>query len=254
MTRIVGFLGSHSICEVGTVGYMCAFFGVIRMIAARHPEVPDWDLLTDRLYKRYVRPADLERTRQLTARAYAEAAGMLTTTIDFRPLGWTPVPTEEKVKLPTLALVFADAFRSFDATASSAIYAREHSPEWPRGHVVRTLTTSIALMNIDEKQTFDMLDARGPDDPPFWADDKNYPEIIDRDILLSQGLLKDPWAYSDAIIQQWARKKILTSAAKRHAAGDMSNRLSPDQRQYLLDAADAQDLKELKPTKTSLTN
>lgn len=59
----VGFTGGSSIVEVGSANGMNAFFALIRESTRRSPE-RDWSLISDRLFKRYVRQEDLQSTKR----------------------------------------------------------------------------------------------------------------------------------------------------------------------------------------------
>src|SRR5437868_11039132 len=56
----VGFHGGSSICELGEAGDVILFFRFIEKYAVQRHSDLDWSILTDRLYRRYLRAEDLD--------------------------------------------------------------------------------------------------------------------------------------------------------------------------------------------------
>ena len=67
--RKIGFSGGSSICELGPSSDVELFFECLKTYAEReHPE-QDWSLLTDRLYRRYLRLEELDQALKLMEQA-----------------------------------------------------------------------------------------------------------------------------------------------------------------------------------------
>ena len=63
--RLIGIDGGHTIYELGPVSDVVLFFNCLDFFAKKaHPE-KDWSVLTDRLYRHYLRMADLELAGEL---------------------------------------------------------------------------------------------------------------------------------------------------------------------------------------------
>lgn len=79
--RKTGFHGDPSIYELGPASDVVLFFARLRDYAEQdHPE-QDWSLLTDRLYRRYLRQEELEPALALMAQTHenfhAKAGGII---------------------------------------------------------------------------------------------------------------------------------------------------------------------------------
>lgn len=59
----VGFAGGSSIVQVGSASAMSAFFTLIRECSGQSSD-RDWSLVSDRLFKRYVRQEDAQLTKK----------------------------------------------------------------------------------------------------------------------------------------------------------------------------------------------
>ncbi|MGD7458487.1 hypothetical protein [Ralstonia pseudosolanacearum] len=69
MMKYVGFDGGHSIYELGLDSDLVLFFDCLRAYGEQaHPE-QGWSLLTDRLYRRYLRLEELDKALTLMEKA-----------------------------------------------------------------------------------------------------------------------------------------------------------------------------------------
>lgn len=120
--RRIGFDGGHSIYELGPISDVVLFFQcLVNCVEDAHPE-QDWSLLTDRLYRRYLRSDELGRATDLMRRAK-----QIFSHIPSRAgIEWNPdmIGNAEKTWLDphqaTLADVFCKYFESFDKACESA--------------------------------------------------------------------------------------------------------------------------------------
>ncbi|KQG95747.1 hypothetical protein APC57_06270 [Acinetobacter baumannii] len=62
---MVGFSGGYDMYVSGTSSEIQKFFDAIKNLALATPNDMDWSLVLDRLYKRYVRIEDIDRTKQI---------------------------------------------------------------------------------------------------------------------------------------------------------------------------------------------
>ncbi|MFM0546983.1 hypothetical protein PQR29_19880 [Paraburkholderia strydomiana] len=118
----IGFDGGHSIYELGPAPDVVLFFDCVKIYAEwDHPE-QDWSLLTDRLYRRYLRREELKpalllmgQVRQLFVQRPAKSS-----------IEWEAkvLANSEKSGLnpeqPTLAEVFSKYFEHFASACGSA--------------------------------------------------------------------------------------------------------------------------------------
>lgn len=120
--RKIGFHGGHSIYELGPASDMVLFFACLRDYAEQdHPE-QDWSLLTDRLYRRYLRQEELEPALALMVQAreiFAEKPASTSVEWDAT-MRADPEKSWLDSDQPTLADVFSKYFESFAGACSSA--------------------------------------------------------------------------------------------------------------------------------------
>ena len=67
--RMIGFSGGSSICELGPASDVVLFFDCLKAYVEQESQDQDWGLLTDRLYRRYLRLEELEKASSLMEQA-----------------------------------------------------------------------------------------------------------------------------------------------------------------------------------------
>ncbi|CAG9186327.1 exonuclease SbcCD subunit D C-terminal domain-containing protein [Cupriavidus pampae] len=119
--RNIGFHGGHTIYELGPVSDVVLFFDCLNIYAEREHPKQKWSLLTDRLYRRYLRLEDLDAASALMEQARQIFADLPSSAVEWEP---RMVGNEEKTWLapnqPTLADVFRKYFEHFASARSSA--------------------------------------------------------------------------------------------------------------------------------------
>lgn len=81
--RKIGFHGGHTIYELGPAPDMMLFFDCLKTYAEQdHPE-QDWSLLTDRLYRRYLRREEIDKASTLMEQVRQIFAGLPASAIDW---------------------------------------------------------------------------------------------------------------------------------------------------------------------------
>jgi len=159
--RSVGFVGGGNIVAAGTVADMQLFFDCIGFFAVPRHAGEDWSLVTDRLYRRYVRQADVEATRRLMDLALAEMARTPVDAVDLRQMRQPGARTNLDPRGPFLDKVFARHFQAFGRAAEGAIARWEdggkddptYAFEPPHASVTDLgwlLTNRISLSHYDE--------------------------------------------------------------------------------------------------------
>ncbi|WP_048817291.1 hypothetical protein [Ralstonia solanacearum] len=163
--RIIGFHGGSSLCELGTVSDVVLFFDCLRMyVESAHPE-QDWSLLSDRLYRRYLREDELDAALRLME----QAKQILSMHSAATAVSWDPILLGDRQKtwldpkLPTLADVFAKYFESFlHCVESSKIFLNS----WGIYKPVRTVIANLPDFAVEKKRSLEEYD--NLDDLPFW--------------------------------------------------------------------------------------
>lgn len=119
--RKIGFHGGHTIYELGPAPDMMLFFDCLKTYAEQDYPEQDWSLLTDRLYRRYLRREEIdkastlmEQVRQIFARLPASAIDWDTSMLGNAEKTWLDP------KQPTLADVFSKYFENFAKACGSA--------------------------------------------------------------------------------------------------------------------------------------
>lgn len=147
--RIFGFHGGGSMYELGSVSDMVLFFECINFYAAKkHPET-DWSLLTDRLYRRYLRLEELEEAVKLMNKVKEIFSTLPNSAIDW-PEDFDLTKTRLDKNLPTLLDIFSAYFRNFFRSVESA------------------------QLNYEAFQSYKPVRS-GTTDTPYYIDDKNRP-------------------------------------------------------------------------------
>ncbi|WLE58842.1 hypothetical protein GIY62_17300 [Burkholderia plantarii] len=163
--RKIGFHGGHTICELGPAPDVVLFFSCLERYAAQaHPE-QDWSLLTDRLYRRYLRKEELEPALALMAQAhdiFAKKPAVSSVEWDEAMLA-NPEKSWLEVKQPTLADVFGKFFDQFvDACNSAKSFFENFNIYQP----VRVVISDLPGFARDKKKPLAEYDAL--EGEPFW--------------------------------------------------------------------------------------
>ncbi|OAI58851.1 hypothetical protein RSP795_22550 [Ralstonia solanacearum] len=163
--RTIGFHGGSSLCELGTVSDVVLFFDCLRMyVESTHPE-QDWSLLSDRLYRRYLREDELDAALMLME----QAKQIFSTHPAATAVNWDPALLDDRQrtwldpKLPTLADVFAKYFESFShCVESSKIFLNS----WKMYKPVRTVIADMPDFAVEKKRPLEEYDAL--EGEPLW--------------------------------------------------------------------------------------
>ncbi|MBS0057358.1 hypothetical protein [Yersinia sp. Marseille-Q3913] len=161
----VGFHGGHTVYEHGPAADMIVFFQCIALYGKNVQTDYDFSLLTDRLYRRYLRESEL-----IPAMDLMSTVESLFCKIPSNPANWIMMGVDfELTKLdlnqPTLHLVFVDYFHHFyEAKESAESFLDIFKIYQP----VKIVITELPWFIEDKNRPLEQYDALGPDDPPFW--------------------------------------------------------------------------------------
>lgn len=163
--RTIGFHGGSSLCELGPTPDVSLFFNCLRTYAeGDHPET-DWGLLTDRLYRRYLRREELDPACALMAQAreiFAQLPAKTGVEWDAAMLA-NPEKSWLNPEQPTLADVFEKYFDRFSYCVESA---KLFEQSWNMYKPVRTVISDLAGFARDKNKPLAEYDAL--EGEPFW--------------------------------------------------------------------------------------
>lgn len=161
--RNIGICGGSSIRELGSVSDVTLFFDSV--VAYAIPSTNrDWSLISDRLYKRYVRQEDLDETSGLMTDVKHAFSSVSSSAVDWSNLNdLSKSSSRLDSKQATLDLVFADYFVQFDYCVASAKIFYE---SWKIYQPVKVAISDIPAFMTDKKRPMAAYDAL--DGLPFW--------------------------------------------------------------------------------------
>ena len=164
--KIIGLDGGHTVYELGPVSDVQLFFDCIQeCVAPRSPD-GDWTLLTDRLYRRYLRQAELESASVLMDRARTVLLSLPTNSMDLEGL-YSGDPRSSRLDMAgeSLGDVFSRYFQLFTKARDSALsFLSEFGIYQP----VRVISSSLPHFSIEKDVSLDQYDELPGNEIPFW--------------------------------------------------------------------------------------
>jgi hypothetical protein len=148
----VGFHGGSSIRELGPSADVELFFQCLETCALNCHTEHNWSLLTDRLYRRYLK----KRAREIFET-------MPSSSVNWQGLAAEPGKTRLNPDQPNLAVVFSKYFETFDYCADSA---KVFFDSWKIYQPVRTVVSDLPDFMTDKKRSLDQYEAL--EGKPFW--------------------------------------------------------------------------------------
>jgi len=166
MSSRVGFHGGSSIFELGNPADVAFFFRCIECFVVQKSPAADWSIVSDRLYKRYLRQEELEVAIRLM-KSVQEVFGSLP---GIAPLNENSLideagKTRLNWSLPTLSDVFC---KYFEGLAYCVESANGFLTDWALYKPVRIVKTDLPDFAADKKRSLAEYDGLGPDESPFW--------------------------------------------------------------------------------------
>ena len=163
--RKIGFHGGCRICELGPSSDVILFFDCMKTYAEQAHANQDWSLLTDRLYRRYLRREELDRAsvlmeqvRQIFAQHPADSAVKWDALLSGDPeRSWL------NLDQPTLAEVFSKYFEGFKNACSSA---KSFMNDFDIYQPVRVVMSDLPGFARDKNKPLAEYDAL--EGEPFW--------------------------------------------------------------------------------------
>lgn len=164
--KTTGFDGGHTVYELGPASDVQLFFDCIRECVVPRDTDNDWTLLTDRLYRRYLRQAELAPASALMDRAKAILLSLPTDSVDWKgrlsdDLGSSWLDTEGE----SLGDVFSRYFLLFLKARDSALsFLSEFGIYQP----VRVISSSLPRLAVEKNASLDKYDELASNERPFW--------------------------------------------------------------------------------------
>lgn len=164
--RLIGLDGGHTTYELGPVSDVVLFFSCLDLLAKRARPERDWSLLTDRLYRRYLRLDELTQAGELM-----ELAREVFASLDSSSVEWDSSMLLDHKKTwldagqSNLGEVFVRYFDSFEKAKGSAVSFFE---EFGIYQVVRIIPSEMPLSIIERARPLAEYDALDDGETPFW--------------------------------------------------------------------------------------
>ncbi|CAE6865569.1 hypothetical protein R69746_08071 [Paraburkholderia aspalathi] len=163
--RKIGFTGGARVSELGPASDVVLFFECIKTYVERANPETDWCLLTDRLYRRYLRREELKPAMELmrlVREIFAKQPTKTSVEWDAEMLS-NPQRTSLNPDRQSLASVFSEYFDSFEAVCGSAeSFAETFNIYQP----VRIAISDLPGLARDKNKPLAEYDAL--EGKPFW--------------------------------------------------------------------------------------
>jgi hypothetical protein len=164
----IAFDGGSSLSELGPREDVAFFFHCLNRLAERCQPENKFELLTDRLYRRFLSLDELEPASDLMKQVKAEFERVPTASINWEHAGVDPATTRLALGKPTLAGVFAKYFELFDHCVDSARLNFEEFRTYPgyRFEPVRIVVADQPWFLFEKKRA--LADYESLQGLPFW--------------------------------------------------------------------------------------
>ena len=167
--RLIGIDGGHTIYELGPVSDVVLFFDCLDLFVVKEQPEKDWSLLTDRLYRRYLKMDELESAAELM-----EFARKVFLTLPASSVEWDYTMQEKKTtwldpSRNNLGEIFVKYFDTFLKARESAIYFYNRFGIY---QVLKIVPSNIPHAIIEKMRPEAEYDALDKDAKPFWLRDK----------------------------------------------------------------------------------
>lgn len=157
----VGFCGGSAVLELGPISDMKVFFGCVELAVARLPQ--GGGLLTDRLYRRYLRLDQLDAASELLEQVGGIWQMIRTKDINWASIHWNPHSTKLMLSAPTVDQVLE---RYLKGARKRIDGARSFEKRFGVYQPVMTIISDLPRFLIDERRPLAEYDAL--EGEPIW--------------------------------------------------------------------------------------
>jgi len=159
----VGFYGGSEIRDLGPASDMLTFFNCVRVVASRLLPDLDSSLLTDRLYRRYLKLDELDPTTDLIAHLQKVLISLPADCINWNALGWKESSTKLDPTLSNIAEVLA---RYLDGAVDLIRNAKKFEKRFHIYKPVITIITDTPRFYVESNRPLADYDAL--EGEPMW--------------------------------------------------------------------------------------
>ncbi|MBL0319312.1 MAG: hypothetical protein IPP74_08500 [Alphaproteobacteria bacterium] len=161
--RMVGFCGGSRIIELGSSSDMQAFFNAISKFVLQSDNNTDYNPITDRLYRRYLKIEELEKATMLMEKIKSILKTISCQEINFTELELDIKNTKLDIKKHNLFELFEVYFSAFEVCVESCLdFYRRYNENEP----VKIIFTDTAWYMYESLRTLPEYDEH--EGVPFW--------------------------------------------------------------------------------------
>lgn len=162
----VGFVGYNTLMIIGTASDMKLFFDTVDyVLPPKYPE-KNWSILTDRLYRRYLKLEEIDIADDLMKLTEQEFKQTKSSVIDWEASKNLDIDTDLDTSQDTLYDLFAGYFRTFSKMMEHANYYRDKKREY--SDPIKTGITTIPYCSSYGRIPLEYLDDLPDDADPIW--------------------------------------------------------------------------------------
>jgi hypothetical protein len=167
--RIIGVTGGGSLCELGTAMDVQLFFDCLDMYIAQKQPEQDWSVLSDRLYRRYLKLEELDKATSLMNEVKRVFAGLTNKAINWQGMAVGDAKTWLDPRKGTLDQIFGKYFESFALCIESAKLSYEGFKSYPgyKYEGVRLVIADQPWFLVEKQRSLEEYDAL--EGAPFWG-------------------------------------------------------------------------------------
>jgi hypothetical protein len=158
----VGFCGGSTLLELGPTSDMQAFFGCVELAVARLPQ-GDGGLLTDRLYRRYLKLEQLDAASEMLEQITGILSRTRTKDIDWASIHRNPASTQLLLSAATVDQVVDRYLKGAQDLIDDA---RSFEKRFGVYQPVMTIISDLPRFLIDEQRPLAEYDAL--EGEPIW--------------------------------------------------------------------------------------
>ena len=161
--RHIGFDGGSFLCELGPSTDIETFFSCLELCVVQAYRHTDYTLLTDRLYRRYLRLEELETAQKMMSQVQEIFSRIPSHSIEWKNMGWNEKETWLDINQGTLADIFYKYFEHFNRCIKSA---KIFFDSWEIYQPVRIVIADQPWFMVEKNRPlseYDNLEGK-----PFW--------------------------------------------------------------------------------------